>query len=52
MLCRSWHAYIVAFTQSLQTLLEIILAFRGKSKVISPLEDAVRLDKAHSVCPI
>lgn len=32
MLCDAWYAYIMAFTQSLATSLEFILATRGKSK--------------------
>ena len=35
MLCDMWCAYVIAFTQSIATLLELILASRGKSKEIS-----------------
>lgn len=52
MLCNMWHIYVFALSQTLATLLELILASRGKSKPISLLEDTVRLDKAHSICSV
>ena len=47
-----WCAYIVAFTQILGTLLELILATHSKSNVISLFDDGVLLDKFYSICPI
>ncbi|KAI9571815.1 hypothetical protein HD554DRAFT_1724837 [Boletus coccyginus] len=51
-LCNIWFVYVVVFSQTLESLLEFTLASRGKSRVISPLEDSVRLDKIYSVCSI
>ena len=38
MLCDMWCVYILAFTQSLGTLLELLLASRGKSKETTLLQ--------------
>lgn len=35
LLCDMWCAYTIVFTQSLATSLELILAVRGKSRMIS-----------------
>ena len=52
MFCGMWRAYIVAFTQILGTSLELILATRSKSNVISLFDDGVLLDKFYSICSI
>ncbi|KAI9571814.1 hypothetical protein HD554DRAFT_2299719 [Boletus coccyginus] len=51
-LCDIRFFYVATSSQAFESSLEFILASRGKSKMISPLEDAVRLDKVCSVCSI
>ena len=49
MLCSVWYIYVLTLSQTLATLLELILASRGKLDVISVRGSCSVCDKAHSV---
>ena len=51
MLCSIWYIYVFTLSQTLATLLELILAFRGKLTAIPLLRiHSVGHDPLHSIC--